>query len=382
MDELNQFHGVQVFGLSLTNVAIAVAVALLSYLAMSICLRVALTRLEKVAGRTANHVDDVVVQVLRGTKHWLLVVAALLIGMGLLDLSDRWSARVGQLWFVAVALQLALWFTRGIEMGMRRYEEKHHGLTGTTQVSASGTLLSWFLRAMLWAVFLLAVLSNLGVNITAFVASLGIGGVAVALAVQNILGDLFASLSIAVDKPFEVGDFIGVGEVEGTVQYVGLKTTRIQSISGEQIVMSNTDLLKQVLKNYKRMDERRVVFSFGLTYDVTPEQAEQVAPLVKRLIEEDEMLRFGRAHLKTFGDSSLDYEVVYFVKQPGYEAYMDAQQRLNIKLMRELAALKVDFAFPTRTVIVANPESVGDRSQAAPANEELAPARGAFSRGR
>jgi small-conductance mechanosensitive channel len=366
MDELNRFDGVQVFGLSLTNIALAAAAALLAYLAMSVCLRGALARLEKVAGRTANHVDDTIVQVLRGTNRWLLVVAALLIGLGLLDLDTRWSARVGQLWFIALALQVSLWLTRAVDMAVRRYEGRHHGLAGSAQVSASGTLLSWFLRAALWAVFLLAVLSNLGVNITAFVASLGIGGIAVALAVQNILGDLFASLSIAVDKPFDVGDFIGVGEVAGTVRYVGLKTTRIQSISGEQVIMSNTDLLKQVLKNYKRMDERRVVFGFGLTYDATPEQAETVPALVRRLVEEDEHLRFERAHLKGFGESSLDYEVVYFVKSPAYDVYMDAQQRLNIKLMRELTQLGVEFAFPTRTVIVANPGR-GSADHAAPA---------------
>lgn len=367
MDELNGFHGLQVFGVSLTNIAVALAAALLSYLAMSVCLRAALGRLEKVAGHTANRIDDVLLKVLRGTNHWLLVVAALLIGLGLLDLGERWSERVGQLWFVAVAVQLALWLSRGIEMALQRYDVRHHGVSGSTQASASATLMSWFLRALLWTVFLLAVLSNLGVNITAFVASLGIGGVAVALAVQNILGDLFASLSIAVDKPFEVGDFIGVGEFAGTVQYVGLKTTRIQSISGEQIVMSNADLLKQVLKNYKRMDERRVVFAFGLTYGITPEQAGQVPQIVKRLVDEDDKLRFDRAHLKGFGDSSLDYEVVYFVKEPGYVAYMDAQQRLNIGLMRELAALGVDFAFPTRTVIVANAGGRGpDDATAAP----------------
>jgi small-conductance mechanosensitive channel len=376
-DQLNWLGGMQVFGLSLTNIAVAVAVALLSYLAMSVALRIALGRLEKIAAHTTNRIDDMVVQVLRRTSRWLMVVAALLIGLGLLDLSDRWSARVSQLWFVALAMQLAVWLNRGVEIGLRRYEEKHHGFTGT-QVSASATLMSWFLRLMLWAVFLLAVLSNLGVNITAFVASLGIGGVAVALAVQNILGDLFASLSIAVDKPFEVGDFIGVGEVEGTVQYVGLKTTRIQSIGGEQIVMSNTDLLKQTLKNYKRMNERRILFNFGLTYDITADQAEQIAPLVKRLVEEDPQLRFGRAHLKNFGDSSLDWQVVYFVKDPAYDVYMDAQQRLNIKLMRELARMGVDFAFPTRTVIVANADRLPGsdrRAQAEPANEKMTTAR-------
>ncbi len=219
-----------------------------------------------------------------------------------------------------------------------------------TQAGASATLLSWALRTVLWAVVLLAVLSNVGVNITAFVASLGVGGIAVALAVQNILGDLFASLSIAVDKSFEVGDFIGIDSFVGTVQFIGLKTTRIRSLNGEQIIISNTDLLKQVVKNYKRMEERRIVFKFGVTYNTSPEQAEAIPQIVKRLVESNDMLRFDRAHFQGFGDSSLDYEVVYIVKEPDYNTYMDAQQTLNLQLMRELATLGVDFAFPTRTV--------------------------------
>ena len=357
-DPLNFFHQFQAFGLPITNIALALCAALLSYLAMSVGLRLALGRLEHVAGRTANRIDDMVVQVLRGTSRWLMVVAALLIGVGLLELREPWSSRLSQLWFVAVALQLAVWLNRGVQIGFRRYEVAHHGGEGgATRISASATLLSWFLRMVLWTVILLAVLSNLGVNVTAFVASLGIGGVAVALAVQNILGDLFASVSIAVDKPFEVGDFIGVGEVAGTVRYVGLKTTRIESIDGEQIIMSNTDLLKQVLKNYRRMEERRVVFSFGVTYDLTPEQAEQIPPLVQRLVERDAKLRFSRAHLRSFGDSSVDFEVVYHVKDPSYDVYMDAQQRLNIGLMRELKALGVEFAYPTRTVILSRAQA-------------------------
>ena len=221
-----------------------------------------------------------------------------------------------------------------------------------TQAGASATLMSWALRTVLWAVVLLAVLSNVGVNITAFVASLGVGGIAVALAVQNIPDDLFALLSIAVDKPFEVGDFIGIDSFVGTVQFIGLKSTRISSLNGEQIIISNTDLLKQVVKNYKRMEERRIVFKFGVTYSTTPEQAEAIPEIVRRLVEDNDKRRFDGGHFQGFGDSSLDYEVAYIVKEPGYNTYMDAQQTLNLQLMRELAALGVDFAFPTRTVFL------------------------------
>ena len=348
-DFLDWFQTTDIFSLSLVSLSLAIAATLISYLLMRIALRFAVGRMRKIAEHTTNRVDDTVVEVLSSTNRWLMLLAALLIGLGMLDLNDRWNSRVGQLWFVAVALQLGLWLTRAISIGLRRYQDRHTP-SGMTQAGASATLMSWALRTVLWAVVLLAVLSNVGVNITAFVASLGVGGIAVALAVQNILGDLFASLSIAVDKPFEVGDFIGIDSFVGTVQFIGLKTTRIRSLNGEQIIISNTDLLKQVVKNYKRMEERRIVFKFGVTFNTSPEQAEAIPKIVKRLVESNDTLRFDRAHFQGFGNSSLDYEVVYIVKEPDYNTYMDAQQTLNLQLMRELATLGVDFAFPTRTV--------------------------------
>ena len=235
-DFLDWFQTADIFSLSLVSLSLAIAATLVSYLLMRIALRFAVGRMKKIAEQTTNRIDDTVVEVLGGSNRWLMLLAALLIGLGMLDLNDRWNARVGQLWFVAVALQLGLWLTRAIGIGLRRYQERH-STDGMTQAGASATLMSWALRTVLWTVVLLAVLSNVGVNITAFVASLGVGGIAVALAVQNILGDLFASLSIAVDKPFEVGDFIGIDSFVGTVQFIGLKTTRIRSLNGEQIII-------------------------------------------------------------------------------------------------------------------------------------------------
>lgn len=348
-DFFDWLQAADIAGTSVINVVLAITAALLSYLLMSMALRLAVGRLGVIAARTITRLDDTLVEVLSKTSRWLMLLAALLIGVGMLNLSDRWSARVGQLWFIAVALQLGLWLTHAISIGLQRHQERH-ALPGSGQVSASATLLSWTLRTALWATVVLSVLANLGVNITAFVASLGVGGIAIALAAQNILGDLFASLSIAVDKPFEVGDFIGVDDLVGTVQFIGLKTTRIRSLNGEQIVISNTELLRQVVKNYKRMEERRIVFKFGVTYDTTPAQAEAIPGLIQRLVESNDKLRFDRAHFLSFGDSSLDYEVVYIVKEPDYKLYMDSQQTLNLQLMRELSALGVSFAFPSRTV--------------------------------
>ncbi|WP_051244472.1 mechanosensitive ion channel family protein [Azohydromonas australica] len=344
------FTSTTFLGASLPSWATALAVTLASWVGMRLALKLLLSRASVVAQATTNRVDDLLVDLLRGTSRVLLFVTALLIGLSMLELPARWNGRVNQLWFLTLALQFGLWGNRAIVIGLRRYVENHAAGGMAQQVSTSATLMSWALRTVLWAVLLLAMLANLGVNITALVASLGVGGVAVALAVQNILGDLFASLSIAVDKPFEVGDFITMNSVAGTVEQVGLKTTRIRALGGEQVVISNTELLKQTINNYKRMQQRRIVFKFGITYDTTPEQAEAVPGIVRRVIEGLEQTRFDRAHFQAFGDSSLDFEVVYFVLAPEYNLYMDLQQRINLALMREFRQLGVGFAFPTRTL--------------------------------
>lgn len=351
------FDQARLWGLSVSEIAVAAASALLLYAAMLFGLRAAMQRASRFAGQTRTRADDAIVEMLAGTNRWLLALAALLVGAGMLDLPARWASRIGQLWFVALALQAALWADRLVVIALRRHAERH-GQSATG--SAAATLTSWGLRTLLWSILLLAVLSNLGVNITAFVASLGVGGIAVALAAQTILGDLFASLSIAVDKPFEVGDFIVLGNVSGTVEHVGVKTTRIRALAGEQIVMSNTELLKNTISNYKRLQKRRIVFGFGVTYDTTAEQAEAIPGIVRRIVEAGSQLRFDRAHLKGFGESSLDYEVVYTVLVPEHDVYMDEQQRINLALMRELSALGVGFAFPTRTVYVVPPSGTDD----------------------
>lgn len=366
-----------VFGITMANALVALAVALGAYLVFTQVLRLLLKRLSKLAKHSGTHVDDMLVEVLASTNRALLLLVSVLIGVGFLDLPDRWAARVSQLWFVALALQIALWANTAVTLGLRRHAERHAG-SGVPNSSAAGTLISWGLRTVLWAIVLLAMLSNLGVNVTAFVASLGVGGIAVALAAQNILGDLFASVAIAVDKPFEVGDFIVLGSIAGTVEVVGVKTTRIRSLGGEQVVMSNTELLKQTVSNYKRLQQRRIVFGFGVTYQATVEQLKQIPELVRKVIGESQQLRFDRAHFKAYGESSLDFEVVYFVLQPEYNLYMDEQQRINLRLMEELTAMGVEFAFPTRVVYMPSLDQVRkdlSKPEAAPAEAQPANSR-------
>ncbi|MBW8846345.1 MAG: mechanosensitive ion channel family protein [Burkholderiales bacterium] len=348
-----------------TDVLPAVLAGIVTIIVIKTGLRLLVQRLRALSKRTRTSLDDNLVSVLERTNAGLIWVVGLLVGLGLLPLDDRWHGRVSQLWFAVVALQIGLWAQQAVSQLLAAQQQRHGG---GTALSASATLLSWGLRGALWVVIVLAVLSNLGVNITAFVASLGIGGIALALAVQNILSDLFASLAIAVDKPFEVGDSITVGDVTGTVERVGLKTTRIRSLGGEQIVMSNAELLKRTVANFKRLQTRRVQFNFGITSDASADVVASIPPLIRQLIEADPLLQFARAHFKGFGENSLNFEVVYRVTSPDYDVYMDRQQTLNLALMREFQQRGIRFATPaTPTVNVLSSTDAPARAPTPPA---------------
>jgi small-conductance mechanosensitive channel len=208
-------------------------------------------------------------------------------------------------------------------------------------------------RLALWSVILLLALDNLGVDVTALVAGLGVGGIAVALAVQNVLGDLFASLSIVLDKPFVIGDFVNVGELVGTVEHIGLKTTRVRSLSGEQIVFSNADLLGSRIRNFGRMYERRVVFTIGVTYQTPRSKLIAIPRIIREAVEARQKTRFDRSHFKEYAASSIDFETVYFVLDPNFNAYMDIQQEINLQIHERFEAEGIEFAYPTQTVFLA-----------------------------
>lgn len=277
-------------------------------------------------------------RVVASTNAFALFALSVLLGVKLLELPPGWSIAIGRLWFIAVVIQVAAWLNKAITFMLQRYRERHPGTNLVTF-----TLIGYSLRTLLWAVAALAILDNLGVNITAFVASLGIGGVAVALAAQVVLGDLFASAAIGLDKPFEVGDFVVVGDIAGTIEYVGLKTTRIRSLGGEQVVCSNTELLKQTIQNYKRMDLRRIAFGFVVAYGATAEQAESIARSVRAHIESLQHTRFDRAHLLKFAERGLEFEVVYYVLSADYNVYMDIQQDINLAIMLAVHSEGLEF---------------------------------------
>jgi small-conductance mechanosensitive channel len=218
------------------------------------------------------------------------------------------------------------------------------------EVLTSFAVLKVIGHVMIWLVVIIVVLANLGVNVTGLVASLGVGGIAVALAAQKILGDVFASISIVLDRPFEVGDFIAVGDFMGTVERIGMKTTRVRGLGGEQQVFANADLLESRIRNFQRLSERRVVFTIGLCFGSPVEKLRQVPDLAKRAVEAQQQVRFDRAHLARFSESSIDFEIVYYVLQSDFNAYMDVQQAIYFSLYESVHALGLDFAFPTRTL--------------------------------
>lgn len=314
-------------------------------------------RLRRDSERRLPWVERVVDSVLARTRGYFLFALSLYLAARVAAWDERGLAWTATLLTLAALLQAGRWVTGVITLWIERYkaEKLEADASAVTSMQAVG-LLS---KIAVWSVIALMLLANLGVDVTALVAGLGIGGIAIGLAVQNILGDLFASLSIVLDKPFVIGDTLTVGADSGTVEYIGLKSTRIRSLSGEQIVFSNSDLLASRVRNFRRMTERRVVLTFGVTYDTDPETLAAVPDLVRGAVEavggdpDGAPLRFDRAHFRGFAPSSLDFEAVYHVLDPAYDRYMDAQQAINLRLVRAFRERGVAFAFPTQTLHIA-----------------------------
>lgn len=331
---------------------IAVAIMAAVFFALAAARYVAERIAAAVGRRTKLPLGDVLEQVIRATRLWLLLPVAVYAGASALEVPTKLARVIDVLAVLALMLQAAVWINRFIQGGLQRRIEASRGVDGESVTAL--TLLGFGARVLVWTLVLLLVLDHLGFDITALVTGLGIGGVAIALAVQNILGDLFASLSIVLDKPFVVGDFVVVENLRGNVERIGIKTTRIRSLDGELIVFSNADLLKSRIRNFKRMQERRIQFGFGVIYQTPADKLERIPYMVREIIEAKAGARFDRAHFKEYGESSLNFEVVYYVLSPEFGVYMDIQQAINLELFRRFADDGTEFAYPTRTLYVNN----------------------------
>jgi small-conductance mechanosensitive channel len=308
-------------------------------------------RLGAVAARTTTHVDDMIVELVRKTRGWVLAVFALMVAAAQVALPPSVDRVIEPLEKIVFLWQTALWGAAGVGFWVQHYAMNRtasNDRASATMITAVGIAA----KILLWTLVVLAALQwAFGFQVVGLLATLGVGGVALALAVQNILGDVLASLSIVFDKPFDVGDSIGVGDVNGVVEHIGLKTTRVRSMSGEQVIIGNADLLKSRLHNFKRMYQRRVAFTLDVAFDTPADALQRLPGIVEQIVAAQTPVKFDRSHVASFGDSSIRIETVYYVLDPDYKRYMDVQQAINLELLRRFASENVQFALPTQTVI-------------------------------
>jgi small-conductance mechanosensitive channel len=356
-------------GIDAGNWLMALAVAVVSFIAIHGAVALFRRHLSQLGDdtRADRPAAELLKATLARTSNIAVLITSSLIGLTVLDLAPPWDERLRHLWFIALGAQLALYLDRAISVAARRYFRRHAD-DPEAPATVAHTLVVWAIKTALWVMFGLAMLSNLGINVSAFMASLGIGGIAVALAAQNILGDLFASLSIAVDKPFEVGDSISAAGMSGKVEHVGLKTTRIRADSGEQIVIGNAELLKNTVRNFKRMSNRRVQISLMASPATPPALARQVPDVLREIVARQPGVRCDRVHLKKVTQEALEFELVFFVLDAAYGKFMDAQQAILLEAMEAFDELGVSGGTSAQHLVLEREASnAGEARKEAPA---------------
>ncbi len=328
-------------------------------LAVRILKSIVLHRLRAWAKKTATTIDDFLIHIFEMTLIPVLYFGAFYLSTRSLVLNPALSKVIDVLGIVFLTIFSIRFLVGIINYALETYwlkkekdTDKERSLKGIVTV----------IKVIIWGIGITFLLDNLGFKISAVIAGLGIGGIAVALAAQAILGDLFSYFSIFFDRPFEIGDFIIVGDLKGTVEHIGIKTTRVTSLSGEQLVFSNADLTGSRIRNYKRMDKRRAVFQLGVTYQTTLQQLKEISPIIEKIIKGLKDAELDRVHFFSYGDFSLIYEVVYYVMSRDYKKYMDIQQEINFAIKEEFEKRGIEFAYPTQTLFLEKPETTKDIS--------------------
>lgn len=330
-------------------IAVGIFVALM--ILFRVVLVSVLAKLEMLAARTRTDIDGLFIRMVQSIRPWAYTTVAFIVALLALQLPSWLSTILIAALLFVLLLQVVRALTMLIEYAVSRFVasdtdgDDPHARTAAHMLTLLG-------RIILWSVGLLFVLSNLGVEITSLIAGLGIGGIAIGLALQAILGDLFSSFAIYFDKPFRVGDFIIVGDQMGTVERIGIKTTRLRALQGEEVVISNAELTSARIHNYKRMSNRRIVFQFGIAYETPPELVAQVPERIREIFASLDRAELERAHFAAFGASALTFEVVYNVLASDYATYMDVQQQVNLSLMECFAHAGINFAYPTQTLYI------------------------------
>lgn len=337
------------WGNPLYTYAMAISIVAVSFLVIRIFKYFVLKRLKNWSLRTKSSWDDVVIMGIEKFIVPLLYLSAIYFAFTTLKVPAK-AAKIGHIAYLVV---FTFFILRLISAAIRRMLTsfaKRRGDGEFAEEQAGGLMI--LVNIVVWMIGIVFLIDNLGYDVTTLITGLGIGGIAIALAAQTILGDLFSYFVIFFDRPFEIGDSITIGEQSGTVEKVGIKTTRIRTLSGDQLVCSNTDLTNSRVNNFKRMENRRIAFTLGIVYDTPENVIKEIPGLVKEIIDKQESVEFVRGHFFRFGPSSLDFEFVYNVLDPEYIVYMDIQEKIYLEILNVFNSRKIAFAFPTQTVFV------------------------------
>lgn len=312
---------------------------------------IVLIKLEQMAKKTKTDIDDILVEIVKGVKPPIYFLLSLYLSFKFLHFSVFANKVADGFLILVLVYQTVTSIQIFVDFLAVKLTKKEGAKMRSTSKEAIKNL-SIIIKISIWVLAFLIILSNWGVNITSVIAGLGIGGIAIAFALQSILEDIFSSFSIFIDKPFEIEDFITIGDDMGTVEKIGIKSTRIKTLQGEELVVSNKELTSTRVHNYKKMEKRRVVFALGACYETPTEKLEKVPQVIKEVIEKVKLAAFDRAHFKDYGDFSLNFEIVYYISSNDYNTYMDVQQEINFEIKRKFEEMGIEFAYPTQTVLL------------------------------
>lgn len=310
-----------------------------------------LRALKKAALKTKTDLDDVLISIVSNIKPPFYFLASVYLGLKVLTLPGIAVSVIDGLFIVVVAYEIIKALQDFIDYTAKKLISRTEDEDDAQDESAIGNITT-ILKILLWILAILAVLSNWGINITSLVAGLGIGGLAIALAAQSILQDVFSSFSIFIDKPFKVGDFIKAGSDSGTIEKIGIKTTRIRATTGEELVISNQELTSTRIRNFKRMERRRAIFTLGVAYETPLEKLKKIPGIIEEIVEIEELAEFDRVHFKEYGDFSLNFEVSYYIATSDYKKYMDILQLVNFAIKEAFEKEEIEFAYPTQTLFI------------------------------
>lgn len=350
MDSIYEILGKTLLGNTYMDYIAALVVFTLALLVFKIFREIILTKLKKFADKTETDIDDTFIEIFCSIRPPFYAILSIYISLFFVNIAENFFNIIFYILLAVIGYQASVAFSILIDYVIRKKTIKEE----EPNAQAAFRLLGNLVKGVVWVVVFLFILSNMGVNVTSLVGALGIGGIAVALAIQNILNDLFSSFAIYFDKPFEVGDFIIVGNDMGTVEYIGVKTTRLRDLGGEELVISNQELTTARVHNYQKLSDRRIVFHFGVTYETSVEVLKNIPIKIKEIIDALDMARFDRAHFYRFDESALTFEVVYYILSSEYNDYMNVQQEINLKIKKAVEEEGSGFAYPTRTIYAYN----------------------------